>query len=449
VKHLQGWVSSASPEAIMTRTVDFFDTRTRNWRAHLAISTDVMRELSRISDPQEMYRVFARRMNQLYPTDRQITLSRRGVESPHVRITRFNLWTDPGNTTDHWMRYPVVESELFADLLYANEPRLIDDLHVSPDDPASEFLEGQRSLLAIPIFDHGEAMHTVLLSREDIAAFAPEQVPELVWMSNLFGRAMQTQVLSRALQETVRDAEEEIAAIAALQQSLLPTATPRMPQLDIAAHYRNANRAGGDYYDFFEHPDGSLGVMIADVSGHGTPAAVLMAITHSIAHAAHAPSHEPGAFLSHINRHLAGRYNRDSGSFVTAFYAVIDPSAGRITYASAGHVPPRHRKADGSIVGLNRVQRLPLGIHPAADLYPQATTAFGPGETVLLYTDGVSEAMNPAGQVFGIDRFNMILDRGVDLAADLLVRFLAEIDRFSESLPQADDRTVVVIHHQP
>src|SRR5262245_44942597 len=131
----------------MTMTTDFFDTRTRNWRARLAISVDVMRELSGYSDPREMYQVFVRRMNQLFPTSRQITLSRRGLESPQVCVTRFNLWNESPEVFTPRQRHPIHDGGLFAELLYADEPRLIDELNLEPGDPAAEYLQGQQSLL--------------------------------------------------------------------------------------------------------------------------------------------------------------------------------------------------------------------------------------------------------------------------------------------------------------
>jgi sigma-B regulation protein RsbU (phosphoserine phosphatase) len=428
----------------MNLAPDFFDTRTRNWRARLAISADLMRELSRYSDPQEMYRVFTRRMGQLFPTTRQLTLSRRGVERPNVRVTRFNLWKDMPEPFANWDRFPTVSGGVFEELLYADEPRLIGDVELKDGDPAADFLEGQRSLLAIPIFEHGSALNTVVVTREEPHAFAPEQVPELVWMTNLFGRATQTLVLSQRLRAAYETADAEIREIAELQHSLLPAELPTVPGLDVAVHYRTANRAGGDYYDFFPLPDGTLGVLVADVSGHGTPAAVLMAIAHSIAHAATAKPGRPGAFLTHLNANLVGRYNRHSGSFITAFAAVFDPVRNTLTYASAGHVPPRVLRADGSRVALNRVQRLPLGISPAGTTYPEQTIDLGPGDQVVLFTDGVTETVNATGDVFGVERLDALLATRPATAEGLLDGLMAEVDAFTNG-PPADDRTVVVV----
>ncbi|QEL17371.1 PP2C family protein-serine/threonine phosphatase [Limnoglobus roseus] len=431
----------------MNLAPDFFDTRTRNWRARLAISSDLMRELSRYSDPQEMYRVFAWRMGQLFPTSRQLTLSRRGVEPPDVRVTRFNLWKDMPDPIAHWDRFPVVTGGLFEELLYADEPRLIDDLVVADNDPAAGFLEGQRSLLAIPVFEHGTVLYTVVLTRDEPNAFAPEQVPELVWMTNLFGRAAQTLVLSQRLKKAYEATDAEIREIAELQHSLLPAELPQVSGLEVAVHYRTANRAGGDYYDFFPQPDGTLGVLIADVSGHGTPAAVLMAITHSIAHAATAKPGRPGAFLTHLNTNLVDRYNRHSGSFITAFAAVFDPANHTLTYASAGHVPPRVLRAeDDLLVPLNRVQRLPLGINPPGTMYPEQTIRFGPGDQVVFFTDGVTETINRDGDVFGVERLDNCLAAPAANAEAMLSRILSDLDAFTNGRP-TDDRTVVVVRH--
>ncbi len=429
----------------MNLAADFFDTRTRNWRARMAISADLMRELSRYTEPQEMYRVFTRRMSQLFPTTRQITLSRRGVERPDVRITRFNLWHDMPDPFVNWDRFPTLTGGIFESLLYADEPRLIDDVQIPTDDPAGDYLAGQRSLLAIPIFEHGLASNVIVLTREEPMAFAPEQIPELVWMTNLFGRATQSLVLSQRLRSAYETADAEIREIAELQHSLLPSEPPRIPGIDVAMHYRTANRAGGDYYDFFPLPDGSLSVLIADVSGHGTPAAVLMAIAHSIAHAATATPGQPGAFLMHLNANLAGRYNRHSGSFITAFAARLDPVKNRLTYASAGHVPPRLlRAADGSRIPLNRVQRLPLGIGSTRTQYPEQTIDLLPGDQVVLFTDGVTESVNRKGDVFGVERLDAVLAARPVGANTVLDRILKDLDSFTNGKP-TDDRTIVVL----
>jgi sigma-B regulation protein RsbU (phosphoserine phosphatase) len=427
----------------MPVTADFFQAGPRNWRARLAISVDLMRELSRYTDPDETYQVFARRMTQLFPTDRQLSLSRRGLRPPEFRVTRFSQWDRPLNPYRDAGRLPVARGGLLADLAYGEEPRVIDDLdavEMAFDDPARGYLAGQRSLLAVPLYDHGVAQNLMVLTRDEPDAFPREQVPEVVWMSNLFGRSVQTQVLSDKVQELYQAAEYELHAIADLQHSLLPAAVPTVPGLEVAVHYRTANRAGGDCYDFFPLSGGRLGVFVADVSGHGTPAAVLLAITHGLAHTFPGPNDRPGAFLDHLNRHLAAKYTVTTGHFVTALYAVFDPAESRLTYSVAGHPPPRLDAGTGWGPA-PAAQRLPLGVSGRELPYPEQTVCLPPGGAVALVTDGITDAENPAGEPFGEARLDAALGGG---PADARVRrVLAALD--AHAAPGGDDRTLLVV----
>jgi sigma-B regulation protein RsbU (phosphoserine phosphatase) len=428
----------------MPVTSDFFETEPRNWRTRLAASVDLMRDLSRSSDPHEMYQLFARRMDDLFPVTRRVTVSRRGLEAPDYRVTRCSLWKDSVNPWKEAGRLPVHSGGLLAELLYADEPRLITDLNLDPDDPAAEYLAGQRSVFAIPNFEQGAAVHTLILGREDPDAFPRDRIPDLVMLSNLFARATQTLVLSKAVRDAYDAVDFEMRTIAQIQKALLPTATPRVPGLDVAVDYQTAKRAGGDYYDFFPLPGGRLGVLVADASGHGPPAAVLMAMTHSITHTLPDPLH-PGKLLTHLNAHLARRYTRPTGSFVTAFYAVFDPTNRTLTYASAGHSPPRMLRAgDGGRVVLNRAQRLPLGIKPD-EAYHEQAVPFLPRDQVVFFTDGVIEAVSADGDVFGTGRIDEALSASVPSADALLRAITGEWDEFTVGVPSADDRTLVVV----
>ena len=124
----------------------------------------------------------------------------------------------------------------------------------------------------------------VVLFRDQPYAFDRAELPDLVWRTNLFGRATGNLVLKQELQRAYEDLDRELKIVADIQRSLLPAELPKIPSLDLATYYRPSRRAGGDYYDFFPLPDGKWGIFVGDVSGHGTPAAVLMAVTHCIAH---------------------------------------------------------------------------------------------------------------------------------------------------------------------
>ena len=431
---------------MMPVETEFFEISSRNWRAKLAISVDVMRELSRTSDPDEMFRVFSHRMNQVYPTNRQITITRRGLNEPEFRILRSNIWKERIDPYREPHRLPLLTGGLLSELLYADEPRVIDHLHVADDDPAEEYLEGQQSLLAIPLFEAGDTMTMLILMREEPAAFPREQIPELVWMSNLFARAMQSQVLSRQLTEANQTAQYEQKVIAELQRSLLPATVPTIPGLDVAIYYQTAGRVGGDYYDFFPLPGGRLGVLLADVSGHGSPAAVLMAIAQSLAHSYAKPPDAPGEFLTYLNGELARRYTSSTGHFVTAFYAVVDPRAGTLTYANAGHVVPRFAgAADAAWQPLPNLERLPLGISGRQPPYLVQTLPFTAQTRLLLLTDGIVESVNREQDRYGFDRLVKVPPHSTDSAQWIMTAILAGWDGFIGELPIQDDCTMLVL----
>jgi len=422
---------------------DLHDLEPRNGRSRLAVSADLMRDLSRSSDPHEMYLLFARRMDDLFPVSRRLTLSRRGLRHPAYRVTRFNLWKNPLNPWTDAERLPVHAGGVLADLLYADEPRVVGDLALRPNDPAAEYLAGQRSVLALPQFEEGTAMNAVVLCREEPDAFPRDRIPDLLMLSNLFARATQTLALSQAVRVAYDTVDFEMRTVADIQKALLPTATPRVAGLDVAVDYQTAQRAGGDYYDFFPLPGGRLGVLVADASGHGAPAAVLMAMTHSITHTLPDPD-RPAALLTQLNAHLARRYTRPTGSFVTAFYAVFDPANNTLTYASAGHAPPRLVRADGARVALNRAQRLPLGIEPD-EAYPERTVPLVAGDRVVFFADGVIEAVNGDGDVFGTAGIHAALAAPSRSAEALLRAVIAGWAEFTAGVPPADDRTLVVV----
>ena len=338
----------------------------------------------------------------------------------------------------------LLEGGLLGELIYDDEPRIIDHLQVAAGDPGAEYLDGQRSLIATPMYDRGEGLNMVVVTRSEPAAFNRERFPEWVWLSNLFGRATHNLVLSEELERAYALVDHELELVAEIQRSLLPAELPAIPTMDVAAHYQTSRRAGGDYYDFFELPGGKWGILIADVSGHGTPAAVVMAITHSIAHGHPRPPTSPADLLRHLNGRLATRYHVRSAAFVTAFYGVYDPATRSLTYACAGHPPPRVKRcAEGGIATLDAAQRLPLGVS-LDEKYVEATHRLVPGDQIVFYTDGITESENSKGEAFGEHRLDTALTRCREVASDLINAVLSDIEAFTGGRSPADDRTLLV-----
>ena len=429
----------------MDAPAGFFDTNSPDWEKRLATTESVMRELSLYTDPQAMNEVYTRRMVDLMPVERVISLSRRDLPAGSVRVTRFNLWQDSVNPWEEPHRLPVLHGGIFARLMADDKPCLIDDLEVAHDDPAFPYLKGQKSLLAIPHYDNGKALNMVVVTREAARAFDHDRFPELVWMSNLFGRATQASRLSAKLQKAFDVADHEMAMVARMQKALLPAVLPEIPTLDLAVHYQMLHRAGGDYYDFFELPKGRWGILIADVSGHGTSAAVLMSIVHSLAKTYTGPPHPPGLLLSYINHHLATHYTQAFGTFVTAMYAIYDPAKGTLTFSNAGHNPARLvRSSDGTRRSLGGKRRLPLGIN-ATEEYPEVCVQLVPGDQVVFYTDGITEAANKQGEFFGSERLDAALADCPVGAGSMLEKILSSLEWFTGGEQARDDRTVIAM----
>jgi sigma-B regulation protein RsbU (phosphoserine phosphatase) len=421
-----------------------FAPKAEDWRVRLTTIVDTMRELSRQTDPLAMSKAYAERIRRIFPTDRFLALSRRELDAPRVRITRCSDWTEEINPWKERDRLPVYNSGLLSDLIYSDEPQIIDELKWSSDDPTAQYFAGMGSLIAIPHYDHGVALNMVILMRQQPRGFPHEELPEQVWINNLYGRATLSLVKAEEARSAYDTVDRELITVADMQRSLLPRKLPTIPTLGIAAHYQTSRRAGGDYYDFFPLPDGHWGILIADVSGHGTPAAVIMAVTHAIAHTYAGPATPPGELLAHINRVLSAKYTARSGTFVTAFYGIYDPSTKTITYASAGHPPPRLKRCqDGSLGLLDAVQRLPLGVYDD-ETYPEATAQLIAGDQLVFYTDGITEAHNTRGEMFGLDQLDRVLENCGVGAADILKEVLAAVDRFTDGKPADDDRTVLV-----
>jgi sigma-B regulation protein RsbU (phosphoserine phosphatase) len=428
----------------------------RPWQDELAIIDRTMRAISGVTDPEELVDVYWNNIGELIEVGDYVAVSRRGVEPPGYLVTRSSRFTEHFNPWTQRDRLPRMSGGLLGEIAYANRPVIIDDVpaRLRDDDPAHFYLEGFQSLVALPNYDGGEGLNVTVMLFPRERAFDPAMIPVLHWQSGLFGRGTQNLVLRNQLAAALALLDRELQVVGQIQRALLPEALPSIPGFELAAHYLTSARAGGDYYDFFPLDGGASGVFIADVSGHGTPAAVIMAITHALAHARPGAQTPPGALLSYLNGQLARSYTRD-GTFVTAFYATLDPIARTLTYSTAGHNPPRLARA-GRILPLDEGGGLPLGLDDG-QTYDQATISLEPRDLLLLYTDGITEAMAPPltgaasgtapRELFGTERLDrLLLACGPGGSADECVaRVRAEVTAFTASAPPTDDQTLIAL----
>ena len=244
--------------------------------------------------------------------------------------------------------------------------------------------------------------------------------------------------------------ENELRLARQIQMSLLPRDPTSVPGLSVTAVCRPAREVGGDYYDFIRLGERRLGLLVADVSGKGTSAALYMAELKGLMLSLGHTYESPRQLLIEANRILAGAL--DSRSFITMLYAVIDLEAGTLTYARAGHTPLIHASRNGSrrVVRVLAPDGLVLGLHgferQFAELLEEHQMAVQPGDVAVLFTDGVTEAMNEQDDMFGEARLARLLEEDVADSSDALhERILRDVDAFVGTADQHDDMTMVLL----
>ena len=410
----------------------------------LALVADMMREMSLQTEPQTMVSVFRRRMGELYVGSESISISRRGLRRPQLRITRSSRWSEDIDPWKEPHRLPLLSSGLLSDLIYGDRVSYLPDVELPPSDPASEHIAGARSILALPIYENGIAVNMVVRFADKPHAFDNVRLADSLMVANLFGRATNTLLLARRLERAYAELDHELRRVAEIQRALLPPALPRIPTLDMAAWYQTATRVGGDYYDFFDLRDGRWGVLIADVSGHGTPAAVVMAMTRTLLHGQCYQCASPPELLERTNQQLCTYSDRLSGSFVTAFYGVYDPRERVLTYSSAGHNPPLLVDAGIRVRELDDAHAMPLAVERDAE-FSQGEVRLGAGDTLLLYTDGITEAVNPSGEMYGRDRLLSCVHEDVPNAQHIIDCVTSKLMGFTGGGAQTDDQTLVAM----
>ena len=250
------------------------------------------------------------------------------------------------------------------------------------------------------------------------------------------------QRLSRELQARYDDIEHELTVVAEVQKNLLPQQLPDIKGLHLAAYYQTSRYAGGDYYDIIQLNDQQWGIFVADVSGHGTRAAVLMAMTYAFFHAFPHNANDPERLLDYMNDQLLPICQAD---FVTALYTVYDAARGTIHYASSGHMPPLlYRPDTNEHLTLACQPVCPLGVFPY-DRISTAQQQLQPGDVIVFYTDGVSERMNADKALYGVDRLQRVIaDSASQQPEEAIATIIKDVDRFAEGIPAEDDQTVLL-----
>jgi phosphoserine phosphatase RsbU/P len=304
-----------------------------------------------------------------------------------------------------------------------------------------------RSMLAVPLQTDDRVIGLIYLdSPHFVHEFTKDDLNLLTVMANVAAIRIEHTRLAE-VEQAERMLAKELEQAAEIQRRLLPAAAPSVPGVDLAGYNAPCRTVGGDYYDFMTYPDGRVAILVGDVAGKGMPAALLMSSLQARVQVLFDDPVDVAALVTRLNRIITS--NCPSNRFISFFVGVLDTKTGELIYVNAGHNPPLVARRDGSVEKLD-CTGLILGIMSAAR-YEQKTVTLEPGDAVVLFSDGVTEACRPdKDEEFGEDRLAESFSKlRNDPAKDIIEAINRQVHYFTAGSPPADDITLVIAKRLP
>jgi serine phosphatase RsbU (regulator of sigma subunit)/anti-sigma regulatory factor (Ser/Thr protein kinase) len=361
-----------------------------------------------------------------------------------------------GDSSDVSVGTPAEPAEALSLDIVANDPLVayfestsgaVDVEALELESPALDALRTAGVKLVVPLVSQGELIGLLNLGpRLSDQEYSTDDRRLLDNLAAQAAPALRVGQLVREQEDQARERERishELEVARLIQQNFLPRKLPDLPGWQVSAHYRPAREVGGDFYDLIELEDGLVGLVVGDVTDKGVPAAMVMAATRSVLRAASQRVASPAAVLELANDLLCP--DMPPKMFVTCLFAVLEPSSGVLRYANAGHNLPCVRTATGAVE--LRATGMPLGLMPEMT-YDEKEAVLRPGESLLLYSDGLVEAHDPGGEMFGFPRLRELMGRAASTSP--VDGLLAELDRFTgPAWEQEDDITLLALERAP
>jgi sigma-B regulation protein RsbU (phosphoserine phosphatase) len=352
-------------------------------------------------------------------------------------------------------RVPADERSGSGRVMQTQQPLFIDSAGGSDTVPwMADWLEAEsfRQSAIVPLVVEGRSIGVLVIHTRQTRQFDAGEVRLLRLMANQAAIAIEKTRLHREEIQRYR-LEEELTVGRRIQLSMLPPRCPVVPGWDLSAVYEAARQVGGDFYDFFELPDDPdrLGMVIADVSGKGVPAALYMALSRTTIRNTALRGHAPAEALTWANRFVLE--DSQSDMFLSAFYATLDVNSGRLHFANAGHNRPLWWRAETRTFQELDARGMVLGVLEEVEL-EERQVEVASGDVLVLYTDGVTEAVDETYEEFGQARLRAAVADTMmaspEVSADAILNAVLEAVRtFIGSMPQHDDFTLVVVRREP
>ncbi|PCI08116.1 hypothetical protein COB72_08940 [bacterium] len=434
----------------------------------IAALSKVLREVSSVKDPAEMLKAFGPWVGQRFPRDAFVSVSTRGLAPDKYKITRsishpVKVSPQPspgGNPWAEWENLPTYKGGLIGEIIAHGEPSVLTGFDLTKDQALFKALgpyaSKLKSVTAMPAYDDGEPLNWSLSFHERADWNNLDSFVAGLLDMNMMGTATRNLVFRKQAETLNEQLMSQFEQIAKIQRQLLPDRAPKLEGFTLATSYLTSNIAGGDYFDYFQGEDNRIGIVIADVSGHGPGAATVMAMLRAILHCYRDTLEDSRSVVDDI-ADVARYCNRKlveanlNGEFATAFFCVLDPESGKIQWTRCGHNPPMIRRKDGTIKQLESAGTLPLGITKDID-FESDSCIMEPGDTLILYTDGITEAAAPRHlstdndlDMFGVDRLMDSLNACTGMPQCVIDSIHKALYKFTHKLERDDDQTLVVI----
>jgi len=298
-----------------------------------------------------------------------------------------------------------------------------------------------RSMIAVPLQTNDRVIGLIYVDTPNtIREFTREDLNLLTVMANVAAIRIEHARLNE-IEEAERAMAKEMHQAALIQQGLLPSSAPATEGLDIAAKAVASRSVGGDYFDFIKYPDGRVAIMVGDVAGKGMPAALLMSSLQARVHVVFEEPDDLAKKMARLNKSTCA--SCPDNRFITFFTCIVDATSGKVVFTNAGHNPPLVVRAKGGYQALEGGGMI-LGILPMAQ-YQESEIILEQGDVLVLFSDGVTEAVDPEDHDFGEERLAKLVASMRDRpAAEIVQEVHRAVHAFTQGAPPADDITVVI-----